>query len=118
MTDEIHRLENMKAVVRSILSKDMIADLEIHEGEPSALLDHYVMKVRFHLFGLLDSVEEIPANWWQAVRRRWCPGWWLRQFPLRTRRLKLYQAVYFKPSDDPLWGTRSLPVEALEDATR
>lgn len=32
--------------------------------------------------------ERVPADWWQGVRERWCPGWWLRRWPVRTREIE------------------------------
>lgn len=29
--------------------------------------------------------EWVPADWWQAVRERWCPRWWLRRWPVVRR---------------------------------
>lgn len=34
-----------------------------------------------------DHVE-VPADWWQHLRQRWCPRWWLRRRPVRTRRVQ------------------------------
>jgi hypothetical protein len=27
-------------------------------------------------------VIAVPRDWWQAVRQRWCPAWWLRRYPV------------------------------------
>lgn len=37
-----------------------------------------------------------PADWWQAVRERWAPKWWLRRHPVRYReeRIVTRRAVY------------------------
>lgn len=52
-------------------------------------------RMRAHILGMPDEplvVEvrvtasvEIPADWWQAVRERWCPEWWLARYPVLTR---------------------------------
>lgn len=26
---------------------------------------------------------KVPLDWWQAVRQRWAPTWWLRRWPVR-----------------------------------
>ena len=27
---------------------------------------------------------DIPADWWQGVRERWLPAWWLKRYPVQT----------------------------------
>lgn len=108
------RLERIKAAVRICLSPEFLADVDVSGDD--AFADVVAMKVKVSLWGLLDSIEKIPLNWWQAVRQRWAPAWWLRRFPVRNRDLKLYQAVYFKPSDDPLFGVREAPVRVYKEA--
>ncbi len=35
----------------------------------------------------------VPADWWQAVRERFLPKWWLRRWPVRYRVEKAEQQV-------------------------
>jgi len=35
-----------------------------------------------------------PADWWQAVRERWFPRWWLRRHPVRYERVDVDQTIY------------------------
>ncbi|MBV8072094.1 MAG: hypothetical protein JO270_19460 [Acidobacteriaceae bacterium] len=37
----------------------------------------------------VDATERVPADWWQALRQRWFPGWWLRRWPLRWRVIEI-----------------------------
>lgn len=30
---------------------------------------------------------DVPYDWWEAVRERWAPKWWLRRHPVITRRI-------------------------------
>ena len=41
-----------------------------------------------------------PADWWQAVRARWCPRWWLAKHPVRLHR-KTFQVHVAYPSWRP-----------------
>ena len=34
-----------------------------------------------------------PTDWWQAVKNRWAPGWWLRRWPVRWEGVDLTQVV-------------------------
>jgi hypothetical protein len=40
---------------------------------------------------------DVPADWYQALRERFAPAWWLRRWPVKTRRLSksvtMYKAV-------------------------
>lgn len=31
----------------------------------------------------MSPTYRYPLNWWEAVRKRWCPAWWLRRYPVR-----------------------------------
>lgn len=35
-----------------------------------------------------------PADWWQAVRARWFPGWWLRRWPVKYERIQIDRPLY------------------------
>jgi hypothetical protein len=35
-----------------------------------------------------------PADWWQAVRARWFPRWWLRRWPVRYEQIQIDQPLY------------------------
>ena len=35
----------------------------------------------------ITARESVPADWWQALRQRWLPTWWLRRWPVRTREI-------------------------------
>ena len=30
-------------------------------------------------------INEVPCDWWQAVRARWAPKWWLERHPIHVR---------------------------------
>jgi hypothetical protein len=42
------------------------------------------LRIRARLFGQkFDTLTvRYPADWWQAVRQRFAPAWWLRRYPV------------------------------------
>lgn len=40
-----------------------------------------------------------PANWWQAIRERWAPTWWLARHPVEWKNVVYWEDV--PPSTDP-----------------
>ena len=57
-----------------------------------------VVAVETYLLGKKHAkdvvTERVPADWWQAVRERWCPFWWLRRFPVRYREIVVKGEVW------------------------
>lgn len=51
-----------------------------------------------HLFGEEIGRKKLehwqPADWWQAVRERWAPAWWLRRRPVRKTCVTLELTAY------------------------
>ena len=44
-----------------------------------------------------SSFVQVPADWWQALRERWAPKWWLRRYPVVTREIDTVRTVkWFK----------------------
>lgn len=35
----------------------------------------------------VEVVDTVPADWWQALRARWFPAWWLARWPVQTREI-------------------------------
>lgn len=59
-----------------------------------------------------------PADWWQAFRERWFPGWWLARRPVQYERIhvdkKIFSAVCpHVPITSPGQVTRHLEWMAL-----
>ena len=99
------QLERIKGVFRTMLSEEMVGDFEVGLNW-DALSKTFQMKIVQVFYALLDSSEKVPLDWWQAFRLRWLPSWWLDRHPIRWRKIRVYQSVYFKPSDDPFWEQR------------
>lgn len=51
--------------------------------------DQLLVQLSAYLLGvegeIIEQYVEAPADWWQAVRERWAPGWWLKRYPVKTR---------------------------------
>lgn len=49
------------------------------------------MVARLEVTLLGREVERVtaqwPADWWQAVRERWAPAWWLKRHPVKYQRI-------------------------------
>ena len=66
-------------------------ELQAHQGQIEAFfpahIDGLVLRMHQYVAALGDESLNIertyPATWWQAVRQRWCPAWWLGAIPLR-----------------------------------
>ena len=107
-TEDINvQLERLTFVVYMELSrdflKDMVADFpqvaDNAKVEASAqthwLSDVLGLRLKTHFYGglLAKDVEvhiaRVPADWWQAVRERWAPPWWLRWYPVREKGVRV-----------------------------
>jgi len=66
-------------------------------------IDIMVMQLITHIAG--ERVEEIryPLDWWQAIRERWLPVFWLRLYPVKYKHWKmdfLYPKI--RTSEEPM----------------
>lgn len=45
------------------------------------------MRMRFSVLATYDVLESerVPVDWWQSMRQRWAPRWWLARHPVRER---------------------------------
>lgn len=77
---------------------------ELAASEMMDMQAHYdvVMRatlVRINRWVLEQEAERIlcsyPADWWQAVRQRWAPKWWLKRHPVQmTTKMATVKATY------------------------
>ena len=44
-------------------------------------VDHRTVTVT----AIATAAVDIPSDWWQAVRQRWAPSWWLKRWPVKLR---------------------------------
>lgn len=60
-------------------------EADVMEG----FVDRLVIRLRAHVYGekAPKTIEfRAPLDWWQAVRERWLPSWWLARRPVLYRR--------------------------------
>ncbi len=92
MSKEIHGLFNTYA--NSIIaSKEALGMALKPEVAIENIMDdgfnQWLFMFRKHIPVIELAKEEFPENWWQAVRNRWLPHWWLRRFPVKYRKIKV-----------------------------
>lgn len=51
-----------------------------------------------------------PKNWWQAVRERFAPTWWLARHPVEWKNVVYWEDA--PPNDDP-WTVEDIPAGTL-----
>ena len=53
--------------------------------------------IKGYLWGkTIEEYElEYPLDWWQAVRKRWLPAWWLRRWPVRQETRTIHLVAYW-----------------------
>ncbi len=39
----------------------------------------------------IDIEEKWPADWWQAVKERWLPAWFLKRYPVQYKTLSIHK---------------------------
>ncbi len=56
------------------------------------------LRIIQHVYGERLKTVEIayPADWWQAVKERWAPAWFIRRWPVLLKQHKI-EAVAFYP---------------------
>lgn len=82
-------LEKVELGVRAIISPAILESLvcKIQDSANDYLSDHLIVTLKLHLIGGKRYKTQIgsvsyPKDWWQAVRARWCPAWWLKKHPV------------------------------------
>ncbi len=77
------------------------ADRQAFRGSLEADFSPWVDRISHDLMGRIVATlaagrthrsvlqtEDVPADWWQAVRQRWLPRWWLAHWPVRVREIE------------------------------
>lgn len=61
------------------------------------LADRWAFRLRSRIWceQYREIVIEHPADWWQAVRERFAPSWWLRRFPVRKVEHRITPAIIY-----------------------
>ena len=86
------QLEQLRYAIVQRLSREFAIDAAVDFNECSRFMadDIAVLVVQAVLGEKLREIEsKWPADWWQAVRERWVPAWWLRRWPVRYKRERI-----------------------------
>lgn len=94
------RLEKVKFGIVTRLSQDFAIPSNVDwSAESDFLTDDICLRVRQCILAQkLETVKaEWPADWWEALKARFAPAWFLRRWPVRyERRVLEAQALYPK----------------------
>lgn len=100
---ETAMLEQIKIGLQVAVSKELLGASVLEDFGLSMMCDKAVLSIRGFIWGEKANSASVsyPADWWQAFRARWFPGWWLARYPVRyqTKTMTGY-VVYpdFKPA--------------------
>lgn len=84
-------LDKLRIAVEEVMNLEGLYFVRNH-AELEARLDHLSRHLVMRLTSFLLAGKEyrsvgqtvgVPADWWQAFRERWLPGWWLRRYPVK-----------------------------------
>lgn len=100
ITLQRERVAVEQRVTRQIIELGRWKDIQSH------IDDSLVRRLMYELLTHTDTFmcPKYPSNWWQAVRERWAPTWWLKRYPVvyttpvATVRAK-YPTIYFDNAD-------------------
>jgi hypothetical protein len=87
------------AVYKSIHTR-MLRDarIEVCRAAASDVCDSLIAYLETYMVGIvvekISIHEKYPADWWQAVRERWFPRWWLARHPVRYRHIDIEKKKY------------------------
>lgn len=96
------RYEELQADFTGHVFCDSISDLELANISADSSFD---IEARLHrqiirVFSCGTFPETVtvhakwPTDWWQAVRERWLPSWWLKKHPVEYRRIDIDRTIY------------------------
>ena len=91
--------EYLALAVSSVISSEELLEHRAHiEGFFPPHIDGLVLQMHQYIAALGNESIHIerayPGNWWQAVRQRWCPAWWLQRYPVQMARISIHELRY------------------------
>lgn len=91
-TMNVVRLQKMVAEVYAKIDLAML-NLVDHEVQAQIIQGEYQMallSLSAYVWGeeLETKTFKYPVNWWQAVRARWLPQWWLKKHPVKLHTIE------------------------------
>ena len=115
----VHSLERYTVLLNQIMKEEnFCSPVELNAYREEAL-KRLVYELRVHLASaperelILSEVRhDVPADWWEAVRERWFPAWWVRRWPIKyeaievrriERQIKVCPHIGWKEKDHQRW---------------
>jgi hypothetical protein len=101
---ETVELEKVRLSIRNTMSKQLLYDFR-GDLELRQFTDQFLERMSYELCATLvgkkhvvDTVTvtasvEIPDGCWQTLRARWLPTFWLKRWPVRTRRVSKSETI-------------------------
>lgn len=111
VTKKQMELKRFKFYVSQYISKGLAEQFAIPVNirtEENPMLDNIVLHVVQGIMGetLQKELVEYPADWWQAFKARWFPGWLRRRYPVKMRIVELEAAALYPKVSMPEWEHR------------
>jgi hypothetical protein len=90
-------IEKLRIACVAYFSKEMLADVKIRTSEHTTFVcDSLAIQLNATVFAqrLDEQTVEYPADWWQAFKERFFPGWAIRRWPVHriVKIMRLYGA--------------------------
>jgi hypothetical protein len=119
-------LDKIKVHVAKELSLDMT--FVSQHAAVSVVMNEMARSLTFHLQscvlgksgGRVDVDRKWPADWWQAVRERWAPKWWLKRHPVKHASVAIHEQIWRVCPHYPIKTEdrdRALHIQYLEEGT-
>lgn len=82
------RLNVRKLIPNDVFTSPRALKLLVRETAQgmSAELTAYLMSTKPEV--VTEQWAHSPANWWEHLRERWAPKWWLRRHPVRYHNIR------------------------------
>lgn len=80
-------LDVVQYVVKQALPLDsplLMGNLEFHQYVNKAL-HSLVLQLHYKLAHRVAEQIRFPENWWEAVKERWMPKWFLKRYPVKYK---------------------------------
>lgn len=89
------QLKRLQYAISTYVSSELADDLsfspEVTVETDKFIADMLLVGLRGFIWGRTLEDVKIPADWWQAFKDRWFPGWLKSKFPVRHMQvLELY----------------------------
>lgn len=101
-------LSKFALIMQCTISQELLEDaLRLAEDPEVNVNPHvkffkneYMLQIKSKIWGREDQTYDFEwyASWWQELRERILPGWWLRDYPSRLETKKRIQAVSTYPT--------------------